>query len=217
MSKYQSAIHGRDAHILTLRGVIALLVVVILYIGHGWSKSPENLTIDIPPDLRSGISQPADHKHPANVYAFGLYVWQQLNNWPSIGETDYPQRIDTLRCYLTPDFKQTLEVDFSKKAENSELSRQRHLLEIPGRHFNEKRIYIENDQSWVGFYDINLVETYNNEIIKDIFAQYSLRIVRYNQNPSCNPFGLAIDGFYKRPVRLEGFKQESSNVASTGE
>ena len=209
MSNYKSAVHGRDAHIMTLRGVIGCLIITILYIANGWSKSPERLIVDIPPDLRSGTSMPADHKHPANVYAFGLYIFQQLNNWPKSGEEDYANRIDTLTCYLTPDFKQTLEVDMSEKAVNSELSRKRYIQEIPGRQFSSKRVFIENDASWVSFYDINLTETYNNEIIKNIFAQYSLRIVRHNVNPECNPFGLAVDGFYARPARLEGFKQET--------
>ena len=142
MSRYKSALNGRDAHIITLRFVILVLFVLLLYIAHGWSKAPERITVDIPPDLREGASMPVNYKNPSNVYAFGLYIFQQLNNWPKSGDADYYNRIQTLQCYFTPDFMQTLELDLSKKEALGQLGNKRTISEIPGRHY-ETLISIE--------------------------------------------------------------------------
>ncbi len=214
MSRYKSAISGQAAHIMTLRIVIGLLFVALIYVAHGWSKAPEKLIVDIPPDLREGTSMPVNYRNPSNVYAFGLYIFQQLNNWPKSGSDDYFNRIKTLECYFTPDFLQVLELDLNKKQSLNQLSNKRAISEIPGRHYEARRIYSETANSWVVLYDLNLQETYLNEIVKNIFAQYSLRIVRLTQNPECNPFGLAIDGYYGRPKRIEEFKVKTSQVGS---
>lgn len=209
MSRFKSANDSKSAHINTLRAIIGVLVLFIFYILHGWSKAPEKITVDYPPDLRGWTSLPVGHKHPPNVYAFGLYIYQQLNNWPANGVDDYPMRINELGCYFTHDFKQLLETDLEKKRQQGTLGRTRQIMQIPGREYDNRRVMIESDSSWIAFFDLNLVETLKNETIKNLFAQYSIRIVRYHQNPTCNPFGLAIDGFLRRPARLEGFLQET--------
>lgn len=212
MSSYKNAIDSKSAHINTLRGVILLLICVIFYIANGWSKAPESLTIDIPPDLRSGVSQPHSHKHPPNVFAFGQYVFQALNTWQTSGTDDYMANIYALQCYLTPDFRQTLETDYQKRLANRSLNRTRNVVPIAGREYDNRRIFIQNENSWVGFYDLNLVERISGEVVRNLFAQYSLKIVRYNQSPGCNPFGLAIAGFHKSPARLEGFLQDEVGI-----
>lgn len=214
MSSYKNAIDSKTAHINTLRAVIILLILVVFYISYGWSKAPERLTIDIPPDLRSGVSQPADHKHPANVFAFGQYVYQALNTWQTSGKIDYKANIHSLQCYLTPEFRQNLETDYEQRVIERSIERTRNVIPIAGREYDNRRIFIQNQNSWVGFYDLNMVERINGEIVRNLFAQYSLKIIRYNQNPSCNPFGLAIAGFHKAPARLEGFLQ--NNIAELG-
>ncbi len=97
MSRFKNALNARDAHIWTLRGTCVLLILVCLVLALGWMNAPRNLTIHQPPDLRSsGSTRPWWEVPPSTVYAFGFYVFQQLNSWPKDGEQDYPARIKSL-------------------------------------------------------------------------------------------------------------------------
>lgn len=203
MAKTKKALDGRDSHIRTLRGVIAVLILIIAYSQWGWSQAPKQIRVDIPPDLRSGSSMGINERHPFNVYSFGIYIWQQINNWPVSGELNYKQNLHKLSCYITPKFKQALEQDYIEKGRRAELKRTRGLQEMYGRPYTPKRVWVESQDSWVAYYDVSIKETYRGETVKDIFARYPLRIIRYDNNPECNPWGLAIDGFYENPKRLE--------------
>jgi len=215
MSRVKKALDGRDSHILTLRILIGILVVFLGYSFYGWKSAPEHIKIDIPPDLRSGSTRGIKERHPFNIYAFGYYIFQQMNNWPVKGTDDYKKQIERLTCYITPRFKGELERDYQKRLKRHELSRTRALQEIPERPYTDKRVYIESDDSWVTYYDVNIKETFRAEIVKDIFVRYPVRVVRWDVDPECNLWGLALDGFYKKPKRLEGFNQKSDKGDET--
>ena len=215
MARLKKALDGRDSHILTLRILIGILAIALLYSIAGWKAAPEHIKIDIPPDLRSGSTRGIQERHPFNVYAFGYYIFQQMNNWPVEGVEDYKKQINRLSCYITPRFKGELERDYEQRLKRHELNRTRALQEMPDRPYTDKRVYVESGDSWVAFYDVNIKETFRSEIVKDIFVRYPVRIVRWDVDPECNLWGLALDGFYKNPKRLEGNQQENENVQDT--
>ncbi|AIW17299.1 PFL_4703 family integrating conjugative element protein [Vibrio tubiashii] len=215
MARLKKALDGRDSHILTLRILIGILAIALFYSIAGWKAAPEHIKIDIPPDLRSGSTRGIQERHPFNVYAFGYYIFQQMNNWPVEGVEDYKKQINRLSCYITPRFKGELERDYEQRLKRHELNRTRALQEMPDRPYTDKRVYVESGDSWVAFYDVNIKETFRSEIVKDIFVRYPVRIVRWDVDPECNLWGLALDGFYKNPKRLEGNQQENENVQDT--
>ena len=215
MSKVKRALDSKDSHIKTLRIVIAILTLIIAYSQWGWSQAPKNITVDIPPDLRSGSSRLIGEKHPYNVYSYGLYIWQQINSWPVSGEEDYKKNIERLSCYITPKFKAELLQDYNDKGRRAELKRTRYIQEMHGRGYQPERVFIESKDSWVAYYDIGIKESYRGQKIKDIYARYPLRIVRMDANPECNPWALAIDGIYEKPKRIE--VRETEMEATTGE
>ena len=215
MARLKKALDGRDSHILTLRILIGILAIALFYSIAGWKAAPEHIKIDIPPDLRSGSTRGIQERHPFNVYAFGYYIFQQMNNWPVEGVEDYKKQINRLSCYITPRFKGELERDYEQRLKRHELNRTRALQEMPDRPYTDKRVYVESGDSWVAFYDVNIKETFRSEIVKDIFVRYPVRIVRLDVDPECNLWGLALDGFYKNPKRLEGNQQENENVQDT--
>jgi integrating conjugative element protein (TIGR03746 family) len=176
---------------------------VIAYAMYGWSQAPKRIKVDIPPDLRTGSSRGIEERHPYNVYGFGLYIWQQLNNWPVAGEKDYSANISRLACYITPRFQAELKRDLDQKGRRAELARTRALQEMFDRPYEPKRVWVESGESWVAYYDVSIKETYRGETVKDIFVRYPIRIVRWDTDAECNPWGLALDGFYEEPVRLE--------------
>lgn len=215
MARLKKALDGRDSHILTLRIIIGIFAIALIYSIAGWKAAPEHIKIDIPPDLRSGSTRGIKERHPFNIYAFGYYIFQQMNNWPVEGVDDYKKQINRLSCYITPRFKGELERDYEQRLRRHELSRTRALQEMPERPYTDKRVYVESGDSWVAFYDVNIKETFRSEIVKDIFVRYPIRVVRWDVDPECNLWGLALDGFYRNPKRLEGNQQENENVQET--
>lgn len=216
--RLKKALDGRDSHILTLRIIIGILAFALVYSIAGWKAAPERIKIDIPPDLRSGSTRGIDERHPFNVYAFGYYIFQQMNNWPVKGVDDYKKQINSLSCYITPRFKGELERDYDLRMRRHELNRTRAMQELPERPYTDKRVYVESKDSWVSFYDVNIKETFRSEVVKNIFVRYPVRIVRWDVDPECNLWGLALDGFYKKPSRLEDYEQSNEiDQDKTGE
>ena len=206
--KIKKALDGRDSHIKTLRLIIGFLSVVCVGLIIGWQTAPSRIMIDIPPDLRAGSTRAIGERHPFNIYAFGLYIWQQMNNWPVEGSKDYAKRIQSLSCFITPEFKAYLESDYENRRKRYELTRTRAVQEMPDRGYEPKRVFIESNESWVAFFDINVKEYLKGSPVKNVFIRFPLRIVTWDVDPECNLWGLALDGFYSPPARLETSMQD---------
>jgi integrating conjugative element protein (TIGR03746 family) len=93
MRRYRYEIDNVRAHVRSLWAVIAIQTMVIAGLWYGWSQAPRELTVHIPPDLRSGAVLALNEVAPANVYAFAFYIFQQLNRWPEDGARDYGRAI----------------------------------------------------------------------------------------------------------------------------
>ncbi|WP_122325964.1 DUF2895 family protein, partial [Pseudomonas coronafaciens] len=57
MSRYLKLADSQRAHITSLRLAIVLLALLALGLGIGWYRAPQNMTIHVPPDLRSGSTR----------------------------------------------------------------------------------------------------------------------------------------------------------------
>jgi len=209
MARIKKALDNQNAHIFTLRGICVVLVIALFYTIEGWRQAPDRIQVDIPPDLRSGSTRGINERHPFNIYSFGYYIFQQLNNWPVNGVDDYNKQIERLSCYITPTFKGELLRDYEKRLKQHELSRTRALQEIPGRIYQDNRVFVQTADAWVAYFDVNVKESFRAEIIKDIFIRYPINIIRWDVDPECNLWGLALDGFYEKPKRLEDFRPEN--------
>ena len=54
MRRYRTEIDNVRAHLRSLWAVIGLQFIVIAVLWFGWSQAPTQLTVHVPPDLRSG-------------------------------------------------------------------------------------------------------------------------------------------------------------------
>ena len=208
-SRFKNALNNERAHVNSLRVVIVGLFAVCLGLGYGWHKSPDNLTIHVPPDLRSGSTKAWWEVPPASVYAFSFYIFQQLNRWPTDGRTDYKKNIEVLSAYLTPQCKNFLLEDYAKRDALGELrDRVRGVYEIPGRGFSEDRVKINSDDDWDVTLDLSTDEYFLDNPVKRVLVRYPLHVVRYDVNPEANPWGLAIDCYRSSPKLIEYREQE---------
>jgi integrating conjugative element protein (TIGR03746 family) len=207
MSRFKNEVMHLQNHVRTLRwGGLGLLAVACL-LALGWWNAPRDLTIHVPPDLRSGSVRKWWDVPPESVYAFAWYIFQQLHRWPTDGEQDYPRNIRALSAYLTPGCKSFLEDDYAVRRANGELrQRVRGIYEIPGRGYADaptERVRRLSEGSWVVTLDVDADEYYASERVKRALVRYTLKVVKFDVDPEKNPFGLALDGFNAPPERLE--------------
>ncbi|HXR89929.1 MAG TPA: TIGR03746 family integrating conjugative element protein [Steroidobacteraceae bacterium] len=206
MSRFRNEVARLEAHVKSLKLCAAALFGATLLCGLGWWHAPRDLTIHIPPDLRSGSVRKWWDIPPEDVYAFALYVFQALNRWPSNGETDYPRNIYTLSPYLTPECQRYLKQDSTWRAEHNELrDRMRGVFEIAGRGYGDdstRRVRVLSRNDWIVTLDLDVDEYYRGDLVKRAFVRYPIRVVRYDVDPQHNPWGLALDCFAGSPERI---------------
>ena len=196
MSRYRHVLENAYSNARTLWCVVGVEAFLILILGIGLMRAPSALTIHIPPDLKTGAMVQANEPLPANVYAFAVYIFQQLYRWPSDGATDFSNAIYTLASYLTPSYRATLISDLEAKAKRGELAgRERGMQELPGHGFSEERVRTLQAGVWIVSVDMELFETVKGMAVKRKAIRYPLRVVRYDIDRETNPWGLALDGY----------------------
>lgn len=207
MSRFRSEVAHLQAHVKTLRTTASAFFLLALFLALGWWHAPRDLTIHVPPDLRSGSVRKWWDVPPESVYAFTLYVFQQLHRWPTNGEEDYARNIRALAPYFTPACKSFLESDFAARRDSGELrQRVRGIYEIPGRGFGDDpalRVKTLSQRDWLVTLDVTADEYYGAEQVKRVFVRYPIKVVRDDVDAEKNPFGLALDCFASTPERIE--------------
>ena len=204
MSKYIRARDNDHAHIWTLRWVVVALIIMNFALWNGWKSAPSEMRVHVPPDLSDGAILKVDDPPAANIYAFAVYLFQQLNRWESNGESEYGERIYELSAYFTPAFRQYLQDDLDKKSRAGELQgRARALATVPGYGFTPERVRDLGNGVWAIDAYFRLMEDVHELNVKSTVIRYPLRIVRYPVDSARNPWGLAFDvnpGEYPRRV-----------------
>lgn len=205
MRKYRHEIDNVRAHVRSLWIFIGIELGTILVLGFTLLRAPDDIVVHIPPDLRSGATLRPDEPTPANVYAFTFYIFQQLNRWPENGAEDYGKAIYSLAAYLTPKFRSELQKELELKGRRGELiNRVRSIHERPGHGYENAKVIIESETSWIVNIDVELHESVKGMSIKHTLIRYPLRVVKFAVDPETNPWRLALDGFtLEGPVRIE--------------
>ncbi len=205
MSRYRHEIDNARAHIISLWLVIMLLAGALAYAFHGWSAAPEDITVHVPPDLSAGASLSLGEIPKPNLYAFGFYMWQQLNRWPKDGAEDYAKNLYRFAAYITPSFRADLLRDMNRRGRQGELSsRVRALFEDPDAMYEEGRVQPVADGVWIVTLDTIIEESVSGMEVKRTRIRYPLRVVRYDVDRERNPWGLALDGFAGGgPIKLD--------------
>lgn len=143
---------------------------------------------------------------PESVYAFTIYVWQQLQRWPTNGDDDYARNLYALSSYLTPACQAFLQHDYEFRRNAGELRRRvRGIYEIPGRGYADNptlRVRTVSTRDWVVTLDVTADEYYASEQVKRALVRYPLKVQRIDVDPQRNPFGLVIDCYDGAPQRI---------------
>lgn len=206
LSRVRNEVRRLEGHVASLRIALALVSALAAYGIYGMNTAQDELTIHVPPDLRSGSSRMWWDIPPENVYTFASYIFQQLNSWPVDGAKDYHRNITTLANYLTPACKTFLEGDYEFRNKNNELKgRVRGVYEMPGRGYADNKTLRVQQQSvndWVVNLDLATDEYYSSEPVKRAFVRYPIRVARLDKDAEKNPWGLVLDCYASAPMRI---------------
>jgi integrating conjugative element protein (TIGR03746 family) len=206
VSRFKNEITHLQSHIRTLRLGTGALLLVSMIMGGGWWYAPRDLTVYVPPDLRSGSTRPWWEVPPETVYAVTFYIWQQLQRWPTNGDEDYDRNIHALAPYLTPACQTWLRRDYDYRRSLGELrSRVRGIYEIPGRGYGEDptlRVRTVSASDWIITLDVVADEYFATEQVKRALVRYAIKVTRADVDPQRNPFGLMLDCGSDTPQRI---------------
>jgi len=210
---------ARD-QIKTLKTLLAGGVVVAglgMYLVH---QIPVHMTLHLAPNLRPGdqvkVTEGRSEVPSPNVYAFSIYIWQQINRWAKDGAKDYDTQAALFQHYLTPSCQQQLRNDRENRSKGGELSlRTRSLNEIPGQAYSSSRVIADGPNAWTVLLDMQVLETVRGVPVKDAYVRYPMRVVQYDVDREKNPFQLALDCFGgNRPERLDAAAVAGASDAS---
>ena len=79
MSRYKNVVDTQKAHIYTLTGSTGGYWSGIL-VRVGWLKAPDQFTVHVPTDPRTGSTRLWWDVPPENIYAFALYIGTQAES-----------------------------------------------------------------------------------------------------------------------------------------
>ena len=98
-----------------------------------------------------------------------------------------------------------LEADLDSRYQAGELrQRTRQMTEIPGLGYAANRVLSDGQAAWTVLLDMQLMESFRGQPVKDAFIRYPIRVVRYDVDRERNPWRLAIDCYGShRPARLD--------------
>lgn len=185
---------------------IAILFVITIFAIVGWTSVQRDVTIHVPPDLRTGANLKPGEVPLPNIYTFTQYIWQQVNRWTDNGDKDYGAAIYKLQAFLTPSCRINLESDLNQKSSAGELTlRTRFIQEITGHGYSDTRVIPTSKDSWHVTLDTEIFETVRGIRVKDTYVRYPMRVVRFEGDREANPFGLALDCFSgsEKPSRID--------------
>jgi integrating conjugative element protein (TIGR03746 family) len=192
-------LQNRDSHIWSLRIALIMLVTITVVQLVIINNHQKYITVHIPPDLSKGaLIKPGEYLAPS-AYVFAMHVWKQLNDWPVSGKSDYKAVIEVNQCYLTPKFAAWLIDNFTQKMSAGELDRKRTVHSV--KPFDEAMVSNQGANVYLVGLTLHLMEQLGKETIKDTAIFYPLRVVPDTR--SCNKMGMALDGFYDEPKRVE--------------
>lgn len=198
-----SLVQELQSHIQSLRIVIVLLLVVLVYSTYSSVSARDELVVHIPPDLTNGATMQVGEIPRASVFIYTSHLWLEFNTWMDNGNKDAFANMAAYREYFAPNFLKLMSNEYEGKRSRGELDRQRRLSLLPGNTVEAmKRVNPISKNSWVVYLDVIDEEFYLGERVKNAKIRYSLLVERVETSVEKNPVGVRIVGFKEQPTLL---------------
>lgn len=198
MSDQRQGINARESHIWSLRMAILVLFLICVGLITAIVLRQNEFTMQIPPDISQGaLVRPGEYFEP-NAYVFALHVWREINHWPKSGSREYLALINEHKCVVTPAFLQWLRNNVTEKERQGELDRSRTLVPIGA--YQKSLVRPLGGNTFAVYLNVSIEEAIRGRPLRTVAIHYPMRVVPDHR--SCNPFGMALDGFDSAPQRI---------------
>ena len=199
--KYYKSESEVYSHILTLRGVGVGLTFIILMTLFAMSKMPDDILLHNAPNLESGSTRKIKEIPQYSLYSTAYYLWQQINTTDDLSK-GYKFNVEVrYQNYLAPEFaNQLMFIHERDKADKLGISRE--LKEVEAASWSDDRVFQLTPDKWVVYIDADITERLKGQLVRNVKVRYPLIIERADFNPTTNPTGMKIVGYYTNPSRL---------------
>lgn len=201
---FKSIVHNLEVDKKTWKAIAFILAIVCLFLWYGWSQAPKEMTVFIPPDLRSVNRVKPNEIYPHTVYDFTAVMFQLLNRWRENGDVDYPKQRDRLRAFMTPNFYKWTSDDIALKRSRNELKNRTRSMELSEDHiYQSDYVQVDKNGTWIVKLVFDVEEELFGRVVKSVRMEYKIRVRRYNVDYEFNPWGIALDEPVGEPEILE--------------
>lgn len=191
--------------------IICFLALALMVAVWGLIRAPHTIDVYQAPDPRYGKISEQNEVPPTSIYGFAEYIFSILHTWTEDGEIDYKNNGSKLNAYLTPSYFREIFKDAETRSANNELKGRTRIVTVAdGAAYSDSLVRIKGPDAWVVYLDMRVEERVDNNIVKDTYVRYPLRVVRKKMSRQKNPWQLALDGYESTPIRLQ-----SSQAAKT--
>ncbi|WP_305845355.1 DUF2895 family protein [Photobacterium leiognathi] len=202
-----------NEHIKTLRIGGLILSAVIAFGGVCYYRFPSTILLYNTPNVTGGETRTIEQVPAFSVYSFALYVMQQVYNTGDL-DTGIDKNIIAYSSFISPEFQQQLKIKnkIDKQKAIAVKGVTQEVREMSDVRFNDDQIFQLSPSKWVVYLDLEVVDRLNGQIIKDADIRYPVVVEKADFNPTLNPIGLRLTGFYQDPTRINSKDTNNENA-----
>lgn len=184
-----------------------IIFVMLLIIGLAlwkFSTYPTQLTIHTAPDISKSFVQKVGDTPTETVYGFARTIWETLNYCELDCYTEYPEKLNQFRSFLTKSCHKELSEHFDKSRELYN-KHSRRLLPTDESIYDIERVKKVSSDTWYVYLQYLLDDDIGGITTRKQLMEYPLIITSSGVPTQYNPWGLAIDCYWGE-IKVTEFK-----------
>lgn len=172
------------------------LIIVILFLGYGLWRIPQQLVVYTAPDVSKTFIQKVGEVPPTSVYGFARTLWETINYCEKDCAEEYPNSLNHYVGYLTERCYLELKRHYDDNRSSAYAYRRRLLLPTENAMYSPDKIRQMSTDSWFVKLEYNMLDTVHGLETRNNIINYPIKVVRSSRPLSANPLGLEIDCFW---------------------
>lgn len=197
-----SALAEHNAHINSLRGMVFILAIGLIFSLYALYKAPSEILVRIPPDLSNGAVMKVGDIPKSRVLIDTAFLWVEMNTWLKDGKKDAYANLEAYQHYIGERFNRELRAQYDKLNSDGELDRKRRVTLNPGTmsDFEDRVIVKVNNRAWVVLIDVIVEDFYLDQRVQNVVVRYPLEVEAVETLRNQNPIGLKIMGLASQAI-----------------
>lgn len=221
MAGFRNKLENQQKVIFFLMGLQLIWAAAFFNMASAIKSLPDEITVDVPPDLNMGITRKLGERDPYQVHGYALLFHDTINNWSELEDRDklkiekasdqeiktmYPYSlIEDFRCLVTPEFQRELLLRRANYIKSGEyIGQARYSRLIVSKGFADINTY-KIGADWVVDLPVNQTEYYKGKKLYTRDISFKYRIVEGESRAiNCNGkyWNFQVAGYYEEPKQI---------------